>query len=916
MAEPVVTYEGTLPEIPTRLPHEPPTSYLMGNGSGGYDVVEGRRPSRLFLVNRLRAAVDRWRDGNYTGASTVSRRLLSFWFDEDHLVDGDLFRLYFGQREAVETVIYLTEVARVKDLGDLVETYGEVFYPEGAQRRQGEDFRIETSAGGVRRLWRYVPERDAETSQELPRERLIRYALKAATGSGKTVTAAMIVVWSYFHKLLVAESPLSTHFLLVAPNVIVYQRLERDFGAGRIFYELPLVPPEWRGRWALKTILRGESAEPDPSGNLFLVNIQQIYESRETQWTPANAVDALLGRKPVQDLASHERSMLERLKSLPHLVVLNDEAHHVHDDDLQWNQTLLALHDALPNGLSLWLDFSATPKDQNGTYFPWIVSDYPLAQAVEDRIVKVPLIVHRVDREDPADVTAENAADVYSEWLLAALSRWREHTQAYERLKLRPVLFIMAENSKIADAIGEWLVGTPECGLKQRDVLVIHTRRNGEILNRDLEKAREAARDIDQPGNPVKVIVSVMMLREGWDVRNVSVVLGLRPFNANAQILPEQAVGRGLRLMRGVSPDRTQTLEVMGTKAFEDFVLQLEQEGVGVPVVATVPSPPVWVEPVLAKADMDIVLPITRPVYSHDHKKLHTLDPLALQPQLDLDQERKRATFPLEMEHATTNVKVGEVQVDGAPSPPSHDIVSTLTNDTMSRARLSGCFSELYPKVRAYLAKRCFGQDVDLDDEEVRGCLAQYPVRERLAKYLASAIGKLTAERREVTFENAGFRLFETTPFHWRRNLPLVASDKTVFNLVATFNNFEKTFARFLDTCDDVARFAALGTTEQGSGTSFKVDYLKPSGALGFYFPDFVVVQRTDDGEINWIVETKGRVYEGTEAKDDAITYWCSRVSEQTQRTWRYRRVNQPEFDPLFAQGLDSFQALLDKTTA
>jgi hypothetical protein len=140
-------------------------------------------------------------------------------------------------------------------------------------------------------------------------------------------------------------------------------------------------------------ILRGEASEPDPSGDLFLTNIQQLYESRDEEWTPANAIEALLGKKPAKDLAaSGQRSMSKRVKSLKDLVVMNDEAHHVHDDDLAWNQSLLAIHRALPRGLALWLDFSATPKDQNGMYFPWTVVDYLLAQAVENRIVKAPLI--------------------------------------------------------------------------------------------------------------------------------------------------------------------------------------------------------------------------------------------------------------------------------------------------------------------------------------------------------------------------------------------------------------------------------------------------------------------------------------------------------------------------------------------
>jgi type III restriction enzyme len=96
--------------------------------------------------------------------------------------------------------------------------------------------------------------------------------------------------------------------------------------------------------------------------------------------------DRFVGPKTVQDLSSYQLSMLKRLKNLPDLVVFNDEAHHVHDNDLAWNRTLLGMHYTLPKGLALWLDFSATPKDQHGMYFPWTVCEYPLAQAVKDRI--------------------------------------------------------------------------------------------------------------------------------------------------------------------------------------------------------------------------------------------------------------------------------------------------------------------------------------------------------------------------------------------------------------------------------------------------------------------------------------------------------------------------------------------------
>ena len=335
---------------------------------------------------------------------------------------------------------------------------------------------------------------------------------------------AMTMVWSRFHKQKVAGSPLSTNFLLVAPNIIVYQRLEKDFKSNQIFHELPLIPPEWKGSWSQKVILRGESAEPDPSGNLFLTNIQQLYENRDKAWTPQNAVEAMLGRAPSKDLSSYERSMLERLKTLKDVVVINDEAHHVHDEDLAWNKSLLAIHNALPKGLALWLDFSATPKDQGGRFYPWTICDYPLAQAVEDRIVKAPLILTlegtKRQPSDPTNVNKDNVTDKYAFWIRAAVQRWKVHTQAYTDYEVKPVLFIMVEKTTYADAIARFLWENREFGLQESEVLVIHTDTDGEILKGDLEAAREAARDVDTPANKFKVIVSVMMLREGWDVRS------------------------------------------------------------------------------------------------------------------------------------------------------------------------------------------------------------------------------------------------------------------------------------------------------------------------------------------------------------------------------------------------------------
>jgi type III restriction enzyme len=200
--------------------------------------------------------------------------------------------------------------------------------------------------------------------------------------------------------------------------------------------------------------------------------------------------------------------------------------------------------------------------------------------------------------------------------------------------------------------------------------------------------------------------------------------------------------------------------------------------------------------------------------------------------------------------------------------------------------------------VKGYVASRCFGCPVDLDSEAILSHLSRLEIQEGIAKYLARKISELTVERRSIEFDNADFRLSETRPFSWRRNLPPLVADKTVFNYVATYNDFERRFAQFLDRAPDVLRFASLGTTEQGeSEMQFRVDYLKPSGAIGFYHPDSVVVQRVGQDEVNWIIETKGRVWEGTEAKDEAIRDWCARISDSTGGLWRYVRVNQTVFE-------------------
>jgi type III restriction enzyme len=909
-----VQYDNTLPYIEDRDPTKRPSSYLVKDGENSYKVVEERRPSKMLLVNKLRDEIDNWRDNDYPGVTETTRRLLNFWFYNDHKVNGEPFNFWFCQKEAIETLIYLFEVKKFNDLKPVVEEYSENFN-KGLFKKAAE---IIEDLNGRRSIVRYFPELEQEGEQDFPEEDLLRYAFKMATGSGKTYAMALAIVWSYFNRLREKSERFPDNFLIVAPNIIVYERLESDFKSkNNIFYRLPLIPPSWKVHFNLKVTLRGDDSPLNPSGNLVVNNIQQLYESRRNEELPKNIVEEILGKKPQKDLAKSAVTLINKIKQLDDLMVINDEAHHVHDEELEWNKTLMSIHKTLPDGINLWLDFSATPKFQKtGSYFPWIVVDYPLAQAVEDRIVKSPLIVHRVDKQDPEDITSDNIVQKYGDWITASLERWKEHFKTYSPIGRKPVLFIMAEKNNYADKITEAIRKRKDLGFKdpEDEVVVIHvestinekTETEIRISEKDLDKLRDLVRKIDEPDNKVKIIVSNMMLREGWDVQNVTIILGLRPFTSKAQILPEQATGRGLRLMKNISSDHTQTLEVMGTKAFEDFVKELEKEGVGINVTKNLPPLPVKIAPEKSRLGYDIEILQTDFSYMRNYKNIESINPVDI-PSLyssdKLDEERK---IFLRMEFPITETEIHQVEIEPTILSAGREMVSHITKEVMKRARLTCDFNILYPIVEDYILLKCFEVEIkDVEEERLRKHLHDISVQEAIIDLLAKEAGKVSAEKKEGVFKRGSLKLSEIEPFTWRRKHP--RCKKTVFNFVATYNDFEERFAEFLDKCDDIKKFAALAG-------KLSIDYLSSRGAIRFYWPDFVAVQKDAGGYINWIIETKGREYEDTDRKDEAITRFCETVSDQSDEIWIYQRIMQTDFEAYIKTKVDkpvSFDELL-----
>jgi type III restriction enzyme len=892
----VIPLDQAIPEIEGRKAWEIPELHLEKDGKGSYKLVTGRRPSKTLLVNNIRKEVDAWREAEYKtpkGISQTSLTLLSHWFDQDHIVDGEIFHFRFAQQEAIETTIYLYEVKGIRDNALLAEKYMDAMaYGNDMFNNRKE---VVETAKSKRILTRVVPETGLLSNQDLPPEGLTRYCSKAATGSGKTFVMAFLAVWSYFHKKFEDDSELSQTILVIAPNVIVYERLKFDFENGTVFYQFPFVPDEWRYDWNMSFIMRDDQVKTSTDGTFYLTNIHQIYESRASTEEDLGPIGNMLGQKPKKDSqASWLESLYERIMKHDDLLVINDEAHHVHDEDLAWYKSINSFHENLlkrkKKGLSLLFDLTATPKDQNGTYFPWIITDYPLAQAIEDKIVKTPLIVHQSDKTSPDNRQITNAYNAYNEWIQIALNRYKEHWDCYyKNLGQKPVLFIMAEDTKQANQIAEGIQGL--AGFNKKDqVLVIHTKNNGELSTnqKELEALREQARLIDDTKSTVKVVVSVLMLREGWDVKNVSIILGLRPFTSKANILPEQSIGRGLRLMRGIGPDYTQVLEIIGTDKFEEFVKQLETEGVGVGVTRKPPNIGVFVTPIKTRERFNFEIPVLSASFTRKMEGISTFDPSKLQPVGTIDDKGNYKEIKVTLSTATTDkvVRTTQVVIEDDEFVSIQELLANLTNKIIKEGKFSCKFNDLLRITKQYVKFGAFGKEVDLDSLGVRRTLANPKVGNNIMLVIGQALGDHIKVKSEVKVTNYPISLMELDGFYWKRDH--VQLKKTVFNYTPVYNELEKGFAKFLEQAEDVTKFAALAETY----TRFNIPYLNKKGSQGLYYPDFVAEQELKSGKtINWIIETKGFEDENVQYKDSATENWCAEATKNTAIEWQFLKV-------------------------
>jgi type III restriction enzyme len=899
-----VTHKNVSALEPLFKPWEEPTRHRLPNPHPGEPAIiaPGRRPSKVPLVRAIRAEVDQWRRAEYTGASQTSRTLLRHWFQSDHRVKTDQgeeisFRYHWAQREAIETFIYLYEVRRVRCVAELLFEFG--------------DDKLADLALGI------PPEDD----------RWAKYCAKIATGAGKTKIMSLAIVWSYFHSLYEPDSDLARHFVIIAPNLTVYERLKDDFENCVIFYRDPLIPDEWRPDFQMQVVLQDEPGGATTTGTIYLTNIHRLYPSRDKQKDELeNDFSAIFGPKVVRGRAlDTSEELRKRITSHPRLMVLNDEAHHLHDPDLAWNRAIDALHEESRQrgnaGLCLQLDFSATPKHNDGTLFRHIVVDFPLGEAVDAGIVKVPVL----GESEELSVRGDETTPAHERYAMHLQLGYYRYAKTYEELhKVRkPILFVMTENAKAANEIAAYLDSDAFPLLKGR-VLNIHTRLKGSIKTvkrggclvkefvenesamkpEDLRALREMSRELDSPDSKFRCVVSVMMLREGWDVRNVTTIVPLRPYSAKSGILPEQTLGRGLRRMfpSGEIPEMVTVIEHPAfRRLYED---ELQQEGVD---IAFLPVRDVFKQTVTIYVDREhkdvAVLDIILPLLSDAVETTSELKGLTFKEVAEHFRNRfqplpvgKKSTQPIvyQERHLFTDEIIATIKLDPGLLRNAWSAPAYFAKMLGRVCHITNAHQALTPLIERFIAEVLFERQVDLYSGEVDHRMGDPDVMEYVrATFTPLILQKTVRQKKPLLVDSNGQPLSTWRPYQATstEKRPAIPAARTIFNLVPCDNALEQAFVKFLDTAQDVVSFA-----KNAGPQKLMIDYIKPDGQRALYVPDFLV--RAKGGE-HYLVELKGRVDDFVPLKARAAREWCKTACRKGVR-WHYLYV--PEY--VFEQGI------------
>ena len=494
---------------------------------------------------------------------------------------------------------------------------------------------------------------------------------------------------------------------------------------------------------------------------------------------------------------------------------------------------------------------------------------------------------------------------------------WRKAYAEHGKMGKKAILFVMTDDTRNCDDLAEYLEGRyPD--LKDA-VLVIHTKNNGEIseaasgkAKEELERLREHSKRIDETDSPYKAIVAVLVLKEGWDVRNVTTIVGLRAYSAKSNILPEQTLGRGLRKMYPGGLE--EYVSVVGTDAFMDFVESIQAEGVELERTAmgegAQPKTPLVVEidNENDKKDieaLDIEMPVLTPRIYREYKNLATLDTSAMKhrpvpyQQFSVEQQRE-----IVFKDITTGEVTHTTILNTAGVADYRSVIGYFAQTIMKELRLVSGYDVLFGKIKAFVQTDLFDQRVDLEHPNTLRNLSELAATKTLIETFKKAINALTVRDRGDAEIRDTIKLRQTRPFVVKDQGYLIPK-KSVFNRVIGDSQLELLFASFLEDCPDVVSYA-----KNYFAVHFKLDYVNVDGNISSYYPDFLV-KLTDARTV--IVETKGLEDMDVPLKMQRLHQWCEDVNRvQSDVQYDFVFVDQEGFEKYkpksFRQLTDSFK--------
>ena len=532
--------------------------------------------SSLELAKRLSETVnDAWESGELLEQVTpTTQELLKWWFSEEYCSLRSR-NFHAGQRQAILNIVYLHEVLKAKNVLDFYE-------------------QIMPDMMALSDL--------ATLNQQ--KYQMPKYAVKMATGTGKTWVMHALLIWQMLNARHedVKSGRFTKNFLLVAPGLIVYDRLldafcgrlkegteERDIESNDFYMNQEVFIPVHYRQEVFSFIQNNVVTKEDGIGRkttgdgLIALTNWHLFENQmeDEEEDEENDVPAIInkllpirpGKAAGNDLGMLDRrylrgSELDYLASLDDIMVINDEAHHIHElkrngeiEEVEWQKGLNVISDNKGERF-FQIDFSATPYDQRGSgkkvqkaYFPHIVVDFDLATAMRKGLVKTLLLDRRQELTELEHLDYKAIRDERNKvcdlsdgqrlMLRAGLAKLKKLEDEFTAVdeKKNPKMLVICEDTSVAPFVNQLML---EDGLSQDEVVTIDSNAKGEVSEEEWKLTKEKLFNIDKYKKP-KVIISVLMLREGFDVNNICVIVPLR--SSEAPILLEQIIGRGLRLM-------------------------------------------------------------------------------------------------------------------------------------------------------------------------------------------------------------------------------------------------------------------------------------------------------------------------------------------------------------------------------